>query len=78
MPSKSPHKQPPVRMWTVYARPLDYPNSYVARLWENDHPTDSIVIAPNLELLRGHLMQMNLSRIPRHAVDDPVIVEVWL
>jgi hypothetical protein len=67
-----------IRLWTVYERPLDYPNSYVARLWEGEHATGSIVIAPDLELLRGQMMEMRLTRIPRHANDDPVVVEVWL
>lgn len=67
-----------IRLWTVYERPLDYPNSYVARLWDGEHPTASIVIAADLESLRGQLMEMRLSRIPRHSDDDPVVVEVWL
>jgi hypothetical protein len=67
-----------VRLWAVYERPLDYPNSYVARLWDGEHATGSIVIAPSLELLREHLTEMHLVPMPRHAADDPVIVEVWL
>jgi hypothetical protein len=67
---------PPI--WTVYKQPRDYPNSYVARLWHGEKPTDSIVVAPDLESLRELLAEMNLTPIPRWADDDPCIVEVWL
>jgi hypothetical protein len=67
---------PPI--WAVYRHPLDYPSSYVARQWIGERPTESIVIAATLELLREHLMAIGLSYIPRWADDDPCIVEVWL
>ena len=76
--SPKPPDHADIRLWTVYERPSDFPKSWVARLWVGDQPTGSIVIAPALELLRGQMMEMRLTRIPRHAEDDPVIVEVWL
>ena len=71
-----------LRMWTVYERPKDYPDDYVARLWEVDangpRPTASIVIAPSLEIVRDEMMQMGLVMLTRSPEDDPAIVETWL
>jgi hypothetical protein len=72
-----------LRMWTVYKHPKDYPNSYVARLFEVDangaRPTPSIIVAPDLERLRDTLQfDMDLVKLMRSPEDDPVIVETWL
>jgi hypothetical protein len=72
------HEPCPVRLWTIYKHPLDYPQSYVARLFEGERPTGSIVVAPTLALLRDQMIAMWLTRIPRQPADDPVIVEVWV
>jgi hypothetical protein len=74
----------PLRMWTVYERPSDYPENYVARMFEVDgtgpRATDSIIIAKSLEQLREMLeFEMHLAVcIDRSPTDDPVVVEVWL
>jgi hypothetical protein len=72
----------PLRMWTVYERPSDYPENYVARLFEVDaagpHATENTVIAPDLEFLRALMIGMGLVKMVRDPNDDPVIVEVWL
>lgn len=68
----------PLAMWTVYKHPRDYPNSYVARLWNMDQPTESVVVSPDLWSLRKLLLEMNLIPMPRQEGDDPVIVEVWI
>jgi hypothetical protein len=72
----------PLRMWTVYERPSDYPENYVARLFEVDavgsHATENIVIAPDLEFLRALMIGMGLVKMVRDPKDDPVIVEVWI
>jgi len=71
-----------LRMWTVYKHPSDYPNDYVARLFEVDadgpRATASIVISPSLEFLREQMMDMRLVCLTRDEGDDPVIVETWL
>lgn len=71
-----------LRMWTIYKHPKDYPDSYVARLWEADaggpRMTASVVIASSLEFLREQMMDMGLVKLDRQPDDDPVIVEVWL
>lgn len=70
-------------MWTVYDHPTDYPDKFVARRFEVDangpRPTESIIIAPNLDLLRDILgMEMHLTPLPRSAGDDAKIVETWI
>ena len=72
-----------LRIWIVYKHPADYPDSYVARLWEiginGPRATDSIIIRETLEDLRDMLeFEMHLSKPMRQPADDPVIVETWL
>jgi hypothetical protein len=71
-------------IWTVYERPLDYPDKFVARLFEIEgegaKPTANIIITPDLQTLREILtLELHLSVcLPRHESDDPQIVECWL
>jgi hypothetical protein len=70
-------------MWTVYEHPKDYPDAYVARLFEVDadgpRATGSVIIMKNLDDLRDVLaFQLHLTCLARNDVDDPVIVETWL
>jgi len=72
-----------LRIWTVYDHPLDYPDKYVARLFETDangsRPTESIIIADDLDMLRNTLcFEMHLTCLTRNPEDDAKIVEVWL
>lgn len=67
--------------WTVYEKPLDYPDKYVARLWyTNAHGifhTNRIVIGDSLEAVRAQ-MPAGMRPIPRWPGDEPQIVEIWL
>lgn len=65
-------------LWTIYEHPHDFPNNYVARLWNMDQPSTTIIVTPDLETLREQMMEMHLTPIPRWADDDPCIVEVWV
>lgn len=69
-------------MWTVYERPRDYPEHYVARRWENvggrePVPTTDVFVAASLAEVRA-LLPPGLHCIPRFPDDQPVIVEIWL
>jgi hypothetical protein len=60
-------------IWTVYAKPRDYPDQFVAI-----HGfADEVLLADSLDTLRSQ-MPAGLFRFPASAADDPVIVEVWL
>lgn len=68
-------------MWSVYARPADYPLGFVARRFEI-HPGYAVATldaryGPDLEAVRAQLPP-GLVCIPREPDDDPCIVETWL
>ena len=65
-------------IWTVYDHPADYPACWVARKWIGEEPTDAVMVAPTLELLRKWLADMGLVCMDRHPDDDPAIKETWL
>jgi len=72
-------------MWTVCARPADYPEHFTARRSEilregGVQPTEDLMLAPTLGELRAMLQahDPNLTRLGRMPADEPVIVEVWL
>jgi hypothetical protein len=69
-------------MWTVYAHPLDYPDSFVARRFLVDAngsvSTDDIMREDALDVLRARLMRLGLTCITRSPQDEPQIVETWL
>lgn len=75
-------------LWTVYDHPADQPDKYVARLWVIERglpgqvvqpaPTSTMFADESLDKIRARLQRMGLYRLARMAMDDPVIVEVWL
>ena len=65
-------------LWTVYDHPRDFPNSFIARAFDLDQPTNQMIVAADLEKLRGILESWGLTRLARHPEDDPCIVETWL
>jgi hypothetical protein len=66
-------------MWVVYDKPTDYPTKFVARRFEGEKPTASIIITSDLETLRSILaFEMRLVCLMRSPEDDPKIVETWL
>ena len=71
------HKQTALPLICIYDHPADYPDSFVARVWDASKPTHLVAIADTLEDIRTTIPP-NMTRIPRHAKDDPTIVEVWI
>lgn len=71
-------------MWTIYDRPSDFPDSFVARKWEitakkSPYPTSDFITADTLEEIRNQLMALGMSApLPRDSEDDDVIVETWV
>ena len=68
-------------LWTVYEKPKDYPQGYIARRFEvwvgTYQATIDTIKAETLEELRSKIPKGKVS-IGRTAGDDPVIVEVWV
>jgi len=65
-----------LKIWTVYKRPLDFPNYYVVRCWIGDQPTNHVLLGRDLNDVRS-LLPEGLFRMDRHEDDDPCIVETW-
>ena len=42
----------PLILWVVFDHPQDYPDSYVARKFVLDQPTEEHIVSPRLEMLR--------------------------
>lgn len=62
----------------VYKNPTDYPDKYVARLWDiGKKATYYIVVRDSLDEIRSEI-PLNFQRIPPHINDDPVLIETWL
>lgn len=67
-------------MWTLYEKPLDYPDQFVARRWlagATVVPTEDVLLADNLATLRAKLPQ-GLHCLPAQPGDDPRIIETWI
>jgi hypothetical protein len=66
--------------WTVYERPKDYPQGFVARRFEIQAglplATDNAFFGPTLESVRAQIPK-GLLRIARDPDDEPQIVEIW-
>lgn len=70
-------KQARIPLICVYDHPTDYPDKFIARLWDCNIPTRIMVTADTLEELREKIPS-SMVRMDRHPKDDPCIVEVWI
>ncbi|MDD3230899.1 MAG: hypothetical protein PHE09_17035 [Oscillospiraceae bacterium] len=61
----------------VYKNPADYPNKYVARLWDVDKPTTLVAITDSFEEIRA-AKPPEMVIMQRQPNDDPVIIETWI
>jgi len=64
-----------MNIWTIYNKPYDFPNLYVARLYDNEKPTQQFVTAETLDQVRKLIP---LTPIPRDPEDPPMVVESWI
>jgi hypothetical protein len=71
-------------MWTVYERPLDYPQGYAARQWlataQGEEPTDAIIYAETFEQIEAFFIMTypHMIFMTRSDGDPPQIVGTWL
>lgn len=62
---------------TVYRNPADYPQKYVARVWDMNKPTRFVALANSLSEIRAAI-PVGMTNMGRSKKDDSSIVEVWL
>lgn len=62
---------------TVFQYPFDYPQKYVARLFDIENPTNVIMLGDNYEQLVSRKPPM-MVKLNRSLNDDPKIVEIWI
>jgi len=70
-------KQARIPLICVYDHPTDYPDKFIARLWDCSAPTNIIATADTLEELREKIPS-TMVKLNRDSQDDPCIVEVWI
>lgn len=70
-----------MHMWTVFERPDDYPDGFIARLFlvrrSIVRATDTTVTGPTLDAVRAQLPP-GLYNLGREAGDKPSVVETWI
>lgn len=71
-------KQTTIPIITIYDHPADYPDKYVARVWDLDRPTNLAAIADTYEELLEAIPTQQMVKMTCNPKDDPVIVETWL
>ena len=80
MATKEPTNE--LEIWTIYDKPKDYPNNFVARkeiISEGKRRwADEFMVSNKLENIQDYMKRQFLFRIPRNEDDDPKIVECWL
>lgn len=63
----------------VYEHPEDFPEKYVARVWDMDKPTDTIMVKDELREIEEDIREnTNLTFLPRGMEDVISLVGVWM
>lgn len=63
----------------VYGHPDDFPDKYVARIYELDRATDTIMVKETLEEITADIKEHTaMTFIPRGTADVPSLVGVWM
>lgn len=68
-------------MITIYEKPADFPNVFIARVWDGAGPkaTNIITIRFSLQEIREDIQAAGLGVVfPRADGDEPHIVETWV
>jgi hypothetical protein len=68
-------------MWTVYAKPTDFPEGYVVRRFDctaQGPVATQHAYSGELETIRDTLVRAGLFRLDRNPDDEPQIVETWI
>ena len=68
-------------LWTVYEKPLDHPQGFVARRFESGkgfHGPTMDTVTGELEDIRAIFRLAGLIKLDRDVEDEPQIVETWV
>jgi hypothetical protein len=69
-------------IWTVYHRPADHPDGFLARLHEVDKgqiiATHKTIAKPELTPIRRAFLKAGLMKLERDPGDEPQILESWV
>ncbi len=66
---------------TIYEKPLDFPDDFVARVWDGKgpSPTNVMIKKSTLQEVREDIRAAGFrEKIVRAEDDDPHIVETWI
>lgn len=66
-----------IKLIVVYNNPSDHPNKYVARIFENNKPTNKFIIKDTLDEIHK-LIPHIYTRMPADECDNPVVEETWI
>jgi hypothetical protein len=74
-------KRGALSLWTIYEKPLDHPDGFLARRHEAvkgvTGPTQDHIVG-DLAQIRAVFERAGLYKIPRSDGDEPQIVETWI
>jgi hypothetical protein len=63
----------------VYKNPEDFPGQSVARIYDLDKPTDTIIVRDNpVEIAEDIRTHTGMVFIPRRKEDVPSLIGVWI
>lgn len=64
----------------IYNNPSDYRGYFVARIWDLNVPTDTLMLKKDVESIRQDIRKHlpDLVRLPRKKCDDKCLIETWL
>ncbi len=68
-------------MVTIYEKPLDFPDAFVARVWDGKgaKPTNVLIRRSTIQDIREDIRAAGFMTVFRRAEDDdPHIVETWM
>jgi hypothetical protein len=74
-------KRGALAIWTVYDRPKDYPDGYIARLHEAGKGSVTATgktVTGELEHIRKVFWRAGLLKLSRQEGDEPQVVESWV
>jgi hypothetical protein len=71
-------KRGALTIWTIYDRPKDHPDGFIARRFEAGHGPTEDTLTGELEELRASFWKAGLMRLSRQTDDEPQIVESWV